>query len=119
MGLTGSVVNARPTSNSKTITAIWPTRARMEISPLKSAVSASGKNCSMNSAIRPPASMCRVASPPGTTRPSSSLSSKSIVCAANSVLRTATPLLRFPARRTGAMAARSLGLVPTPVIPVP
>ena len=48
MGLTGSVVNARPTSNSKTITAIWPARARMEISPLKSAVSASGKNCSMN-----------------------------------------------------------------------
>ena len=31
IGLTGSVVNAWPTSNSKTITAIWPARARMEI----------------------------------------------------------------------------------------
>ena len=58
----------------------------------------------------------RLRAPPGR---SSSLSSKSIVCAANSGFRIATPLLRFPERRTGAMAARSLGLVPTPVIPVP
>ena len=104
MGLTGSVVNARPTSNSKTITAIWPARARMVISPLKSAVSASGKKCSINAAIRPPPSMVRLASPPGTTRPSSSLSSKSIVCAANSGFRD-----RHAAAEVSGAAHRSNG----------
>ena len=47
-GLTGSVVNAQPTSSSKATTATLPPWARIQISPLKSVVSASGNISWMN-----------------------------------------------------------------------
>ena len=73
----------------------------------------------MNAANWPPAGIVLLAVPPATSFPLSSLSVKSTVCSAGSVLRTAIPVLSPPPRRAGATAIRSLGLAATPVIPVP